>query len=126
MLRTAYTHPSLQETPHLQVKAPIALYAKGVRCVGIGLLCRSKGPTCLVMLQESETVYFEESLKTAQEAVAEALGQFNDLLDSLDETERGKLQRSMGMKMEQLKVRWPYQQPQGAPCPFKVQLADCS
>ncbi|CAK0769881.1 hypothetical protein CVIRNUC_003712 [Coccomyxa viridis] len=55
-------------------------------------------------VEESETVYFEESLKTAQEAVAEALGQFNDLLDSLDETERGKLQRSMGMKMEQLKA----------------------
>ena len=30
---------------------------------------------------------------------------FEDLLASLDEAERGKLQRSMGMKMEQLKVR---------------------
>ena len=29
---------------------------------------------------------------------------FEDLLANLDEAERGKLQRSMGMKMEQLKV----------------------
>lgn len=57
------------------------------------------------LLQDSETVYFEEGLKTAQEAVADALGKYNSLLDSLSEEERGKLQRSMGMKMEQLKVR---------------------
>ena len=50
-------------------------------------------------------MYFEEGLKTAQKAVAEALDKFNALLDSLSEEERGKLQRSMGMKMEQLKVR---------------------
>ena len=73
---------------------------------------------CLIMLQESETVYFEESLKTAQEAVAEALGQFNGLLDSLDETERGKLQRSMGMKMEQLKVRCGFFHPHGRLLPL--------
>ena len=50
-------------------------------------------------------MYFEEGLKTAQTAVADALGKYNSLLDSLGEDERGKLQRSMGMKMEQLKVR---------------------
>lgn len=81
---------------------------------------------CLAMLQESETVYFEESLKTAQEAVAEALGQFNSLLDSLDETERGKLQRSMGMKMEQLKVGYIFLYPQGRLLPLDRTDADCS
>ena len=50
-------------------------------------------------------MYFEEGLKTAQTAVADALGKYNSLLDSLGKDERGKLQRSMGMKMEQLKVR---------------------
>lgn len=34
----------------------------------------------------------------------EALKMYADLLESLDESERGKLQRSMGLKMEQLKV----------------------
>ena len=57
------------------------------------------------MVQDSETVYFEEGLKTAQKAVGEALQKYKELLDSLSEAERGKLQRSMGMKMEQLKVR---------------------
>ncbi|CAL5219976.1 g1914 [Coccomyxa viridis] len=54
--------------------------------------------------EDSETVYFEEGLKTAQKAVGEAMGKYNALLDSLSEQERGKLQRSMGMKMEQLKA----------------------
>lgn len=50
-------------------------------------------------------MYFEEGLKTAQTAVADTLEKYNSLLDSLTEVEKGKLQRSMGMKMEQLKVR---------------------
>ena len=41
------------------------------------------------------------------QATTEVLAMFEDLLASLDEAERGKLQRSMGMKMEQLKVRSP-------------------
>ena len=61
-----------------------------------------------VILQDSETVYFEEGLKTAQKAVADALEKYNSLLGSLDEEERGKLQRSMGLKMEQLKVGFQF------------------
>ena len=41
------------------------------------------------------------------QATTEVLTMFEDLLASLDEAERGKLQRSMGMKMEQLKVTHP-------------------
>ena len=41
------------------------------------------------------------------QATTEVLAMFEDLLASLDEAERGKLQRSMGMKMEQLKVGSP-------------------
>ncbi len=71
-------------------------------------LCKesaSKIGNLSLILQDSETVYFEEGLKTAQTAVGDALGKYNALLDSLSEDKRGKLQRSMGMKMEQLKVR---------------------
>ncbi len=50
-------------------------------------------------------MYFEEALKTAQQAVADAVDKYNSLLGNLDDDERGKLQRSMGLKMEQLKVR---------------------
>ena len=108
MRSTAHTHPSLREISYCQKKTPTALNTDAVKRVDTGCLasCSVNGPACLIMLQESETVYFEESLKTAQGAVAEALGQYNALVDSLNETERGKLQRSMGMKMEQLKVRW--------------------
>ena len=60
------------------------------------------------ILQDSETVYFEEGLKTAQKAVADALEKYKSLLGSLSEEERGKLQRSMGLKMEQLKVRFQF------------------
>jgi hypothetical protein len=55
------------------------------------------------------------------QATTEVLTMFEDLLSSLDEAERGKLQRSMGMKMEQLKVTTPvrltsFMQPAGLLC----------
>ncbi len=83
--------------------------APSCTCVRRGLSHFSQNPPALLLtpetlLQDSETVYFEEGLKTAQKAVGEAMGKYNALLDSLSEQERGKLQRSMGMKMEQLKV----------------------
>ena len=48
---------------------------------------------------------FNESAKAAQESVEKVLESYGALARQLDEEERGKLQRSMGMKMEQLKVR---------------------
>ncbi len=56
--------------------------------------------------QDSETVYFNEAHETAKAAVAEALDKFEALLAALDKPEADKLQRSMGMKMQQLKVPW--------------------
>lgn len=63
------------------------------------------------------------------QATTEVLTMFEDLLASLDEAERGKLQRSMGMKMEQLKVTTPSlltlsMQPAGSPLvrPNNLQL----
>ncbi len=49
-------------------------------------------------------MYFNEAHETAKSAVAETLDLYNGLLGTLEESERGKLQRSMGLKMEQLKV----------------------
>lgn len=73
--------------------------------------------------QDAETTYFNESAAQAKEAVDTVLQQYHDVLQKLDEDEvrtccfpdfleiethcisqRGKLQRSMGMKMEQLKA----------------------
>ncbi|CAL8467925.1 g7463 [Coccomyxa elongata] len=54
--------------------------------------------------EEAETVYFNEAHETAKSAVAETLDLYNGLLGTLEESERGKLQRSMGLKMEQLKA----------------------
>jgi hypothetical protein len=53
---------------------------------------------------DAETTYFDEAYQEAKQATTEVLTMFEDLLASLDEAERGKLQRSMGMKMEQLKA----------------------
>ena len=50
-------------------------------------------------------MYFNEAHDTAKAAVGEALGKFQDLLAALDKPEADKLQRSMGMKMQQLKAR---------------------
>jgi len=56
--------------------------------------------------EDLETVYFNESFKEAKERVHSCLDAYKDLLDSFgdDEQGRGKIERSMGMKMEQLKA----------------------
>lgn len=54
--------------------------------------------------EEAETVYFNESVAEAKKAVESCLVKWKALLDSVSEDERGKLMRSMGLKMEQLKV----------------------
>ena len=55
--------------------------------------------------EDAETTYFNESCETAREAVESVLNKYKQVLDALSEDERAKLQRSMGLKMEQLKVR---------------------
>ena len=76
-------------------------------CHTAGTAGRDKAPTAAHnMLQEdAETVRFNESAKAAQDSVNKVLESYGALAQQLDEEERGKLQRSMGMKMEQLKVR---------------------
>lgn len=54
--------------------------------------------------EDAETVYFNDSAQQAKAAVKEVLDQYNAVLSKLDDGEKGKLQRSMGLKMEQLKA----------------------
>lgn len=55
-------------------------------------------------MESKETVYFNEEAECARAAVKEVLEMFEGLLSKLPESERGALQRSMGLKIEQLKA----------------------
>ncbi|KAG1335470.1 hypothetical protein COCNU_03G015890 [Cocos nucifera] len=55
-------------------------------------------------LESKETVYFDEEAECAREAVKVVLDMFEGLLARLPEKERTALQRSMGLKIEQLKA----------------------
>lgn len=54
--------------------------------------------------EDAETVYFNDSCNTARDLVHGVIERFEGVLAKLNEEERGRLQRSMGMKMEQLKA----------------------
>ena len=58
----------------------------------------------LHMLQDAETVYFNDSVIQAREVVDDVLGKWEAVLGELTPDEKAKLQRSMGLKMEQLKA----------------------
>ena len=60
--------------------------------------------SCLHMLQDAETVYFNDSVLQAREVVSDVLGKWEAVLGELTPDESAKLQRSMGLKMEQLKA----------------------
>ena len=56
-------------------------------------------------LEEEGTVYFEEEVTMAREIADDALKMWRELIADLsDDAQRTELQRSMGMKMEQLKA----------------------
>ncbi|DBB10794.1 TPA: hypothetical protein ACH3X3_007275 [Trebouxia sp. C0006] len=54
--------------------------------------------------EDAETTYFNESHKLARESVGIVTTMYKEILADLSEADKGKLQRSMGMKMEQLKA----------------------
>lgn len=54
--------------------------------------------------EDAETVYFNESAANAKQATSAALQRWEQLLSKLPQAEKESLQRSMGMKMEQLKA----------------------
>lgn len=51
-----------------------------------------------------DQVYFNESAECANTLVDEVLSKWKSLLERLGEEEKGKVLRSMGLKIEQLKV----------------------
>ena len=55
-------------------------------------------------MQDQGTRYFNESAILAKEAVDETLGKWSALLGTLPDAEKQALNRSMGLKMEQLKA----------------------
>lgn len=55
-------------------------------------------------MESKETVYFNEEAECARAAVKEVLDRFERLLAKLPESQRAALQRSMGLKIEQLKA----------------------
>lgn len=55
-------------------------------------------------LESKETVYFDEEASCARAAVKEVVDMFDGLLEKLPESDRGAVQRSMGLKIEQLKA----------------------
>mmetsp|Transcript_35585 Transcript_35585/g.105171 ORF Transcript_35585/g.105171 Transcript_35585/m.105171 type:complete len:179 (-) Transcript_35585:233-769(-) len=56
--------------------------------------------------EDSETTYFDESVQDAKKVVDDCLDRWQSLLSKLPEAEAAKLQRSMGLKMEQLKAEF--------------------
>ncbi|GBG92086.1 hypothetical protein CBR_g54341 [Chara braunii] len=55
-------------------------------------------------LESKDTIYFNEEAESARKACNEAISAYQGLLSRLGENARGALQRSMGLKMEQLKA----------------------
>uniref|UniRef100_A0A6N2NJA3 Uncharacterized protein n=1 Tax=Salix viminalis TaxID=40686 RepID=A0A6N2NJA3_SALVM len=55
-------------------------------------------------MDSKETVYFNEEAECARAAVKEVMDMFEGLLGKLQEGKKATLQRSMGLKMEQLKA----------------------
>ncbi|KVH98597.1 uncharacterized protein LOC112511213 [Cynara cardunculus var. scolymus] len=55
-------------------------------------------------MESKETVYFNEEAECARAVVKEVLDMYEGLLSKLPEKERGGIQRSMGLKIEQLKA----------------------
>ncbi|KAL1212463.1 Embryogenesis-like protein [Cardamine amara subsp. amara] len=55
-------------------------------------------------MDAKETIYFNEEAECARTAVTEVLEMFQGLLGKVTEKEKASLQRSMGLKMEQLKA----------------------
>lgn len=66
------------------------------------LLTALHPPMSLLLLPVK--VYFNESAEVARKAVGDVLERWQTLLARLPEDEQAKLQRSMGLKIEQLRA----------------------
>lgn len=55
-------------------------------------------------MESKETVYFDDEAECARAAVKEVFDLYDGLLRKLPENEKAAIQRSMGLKIEQLKA----------------------
>ncbi|KAG9159532.1 hypothetical protein Leryth_019589 [Lithospermum erythrorhizon] len=55
-------------------------------------------------MDSKETVYFNEEAECARDAVKEVVELYEELLQKVSENEKGVIQRSMGLKIHQLKA----------------------
>eukprot|EP00199_Chlamydomonas_sp_CCMP681_P004995 CAMPEP_0119108058 /NCGR_PEP_ID=MMETSP1180-20130426/13368_1 /TAXON_ID=3052 ORGANISM="Chlamydomonas cf sp, Strain CCMP681" /NCGR_SAMPLE_ID=MMETSP1180 /ASSEMBLY_ACC=CAM_ASM_000741 /LENGTH=109 /DNA_ID=CAMNT_0007093635 /DNA_START=160 /DNA_END=489 /DNA_ORIENTATION=+ len=56
--------------------------------------------------EDSETTYFNDSVEDAKKIVDNCIEKWDALLARLSPEEKAKMQRSMGLKMEQLKAEF--------------------
>ncbi|EFJ51904.1 hypothetical protein VOLCADRAFT_120328 [Volvox carteri f. nagariensis] len=56
--------------------------------------------------EEADTVYFNESVRTARKAVEACMSRWEALLKGLPEEERNRVVRSMGLKIAQLQAEY--------------------
>ncbi|XP_011661834.1 uncharacterized protein LOC105437211 [Strongylocentrotus purpuratus] len=56
-------------------------------------------------MESKDTVYFNDDLKDAKEAVQETLSQFEDLMAKLSEEQERNVRRTIGLKMEELRAQ---------------------
>ncbi|CAN0094284.1 unnamed protein product [Phaeothamnion confervicola] len=54
--------------------------------------------------ESKETTYFDEEAAAAKEAVEATVASFNSVLAAAEESQRGEIMRSNGLKVEQLKA----------------------
>lgn len=56
-------------------------------------------------MESKDTVYFNDDLKDAKEAVQETLSHFEDLMAKLSEEQERNVRRTIGLKMEELRAQ---------------------
>lgn len=71
-------------------------------CIVSRLACSASA--CCLCSEDAETVYFNESAAEARKAVGDVLDRWQGLLAGLAAEDQAKLQRAMGLKIEQLKA----------------------
>ena len=52
-----------------------------------------------------DTVYFDEDMKDAEDAIKDTLDTYQDLLKQLTEEQKANVTRTIGLKMEELKAQ---------------------
>ena len=52
-----------------------------------------------------DTVYFDEDMKDAEDAIKDTLDTYEDLLRQLTEEQKANVTRTIGLKMEELKAQ---------------------